>query len=118
MSEVYIIRNQDHLYLDKQGEWVDGSDSHCLFRTAHKDEALNMKVELSVRDPKLRLTLVAGALDDKGHLALHDSETASPGIDPGHSGLFRQAGDQTLESGTDHTTDISSHTQQTADSDV
>ena len=118
MSEVYIIRNQDHLYLGKQGEWVDGSDSHCLFRTAHKDEALNMRVELSVRDPKLRLTLVTGAVDEKGHLALHDSEAASSAIDPAHSGLFRPADDQATESGMDHTADISSRAQQTADSDV
>lgn len=118
MSEVYIIRNQDQLYLSKQGEWVDGSDSQSLFRTAHKDEALNMKVELSVRDPKLRLNLVTVVLDEKGHLALRGSEAASPVIDPGYNGLFRHAGDQNLESGMDHTTDISSHTQQTADSDV
>lgn len=118
MSEVYIIRNQDHLYLNKQGEWVDGSDSHCLFRTAHKDEALNMKVELSVRDPQLRLTLVTGALDERGHLVLHGSEAAGPAIDPGHNGLFRPASGQSEESGADHTAEISNHAQQTADSDV
>jgi hypothetical protein len=118
MSEVYIIRNQHHLYLNKQGEWVDGSDSHCLFRTAHRDEALNMKVELSVRDPQLRLALVAGALDEKGHLALHGSEAPGPAIDRGHNGLFRSAGVQPEESGMDHTADISSRAQQTVDSDV
>lgn len=116
MQEVYIIRNQDHLYLDKHGEWVDGCDSHSLFRTAHKDEALNMKVELSVRHPQLRLTLVSGALDEKGHLALHSGD--APAIDPGHSGLFRSAEAQEPESGTDHTSAISDTVQRTADSDV
>lgn len=118
MSEVYIIRNQDHLYLNKQGEWVDGSDSHGLFRTVHKDEALNMKAELSVRDPHVRLTLVIGALDEKGHLALLNSEAVGPAIDSAHSGLFSPSGDQSAESGMDHTADISKPTQQTADSDV
>jgi hypothetical protein len=118
MSEVYIIRNQDHLYLNKQGEWVDGSDSHCLFRTAHKDEALNMRVELSVRDPQLRLTLVAGALDERGHLALNGSEAGSSAIDSEHSGLFRPAGDRPEESGMDHTADISDRAPQTASSEV
>lgn len=81
MSEVYIIRNQDNFYLDKQGEWVDGNDSHRLFRTAYKDEAINVKVELSVRHPQLRLTIVSGVLDEKGHLAIKGSEAAGPAID-------------------------------------
>ena len=118
MSEVYIIRNQDHLYLNKQGEWVDGGDSQCLFRTAHRDEALNMKVELSVRHPQLRLTLVAGALDDRGHLVLSGSEASSSAIDTEHEGLFRPADDQAVESAIDHMTDTPESVQQTADSDV
>jgi hypothetical protein len=118
MSEVYIIRNQGHLYLNKQGEWVDGSDSHGLFRTVHKDEALNMKAELSVRDPHVRLTLVTGTLDVKGHLVLNNSEAVNPAIDSTHSGLFSPAGDQPEESGMDHTADIANRAQQTADSDV
>lgn len=118
MSEVYIIRNQDHLYLDKHGEWVDGSDSHTLFRTPHKDEALNMKVELSVRHPQLRLSLVTGALDEKGHLALHGSEATGPAIDPARVGLFRAADSAPEESALDHTDEFSSLAQQTADSDV
>lgn len=70
MTEVYIIRNQHQLYLDKQGTWVDGSDSHQLFRSRFRDEAINTKVELSVRHPELRLTLVPGVLDERGHLSL------------------------------------------------
>lgn len=118
MSEVYIIRNQDHLYLNKHGEWVDGSDSHTLFRTSHRDEALNMKVELSVRHPQLRLSLVTGALDEKGHLAVHGNEAAGHAIDPAPVGLFRPACGGQEESALDHTDEISSHTQQTAESDV
>lgn len=115
MQEVYIIRNQDYLYLNKHGDWVDGCESHSLFRTAHKDEALNMKVELSVRHPRLRLTLVSGALDEKGHLALHGGE--APVIDRGDSGLFRSAEVHELESGTDHISAASSTMQRTADAD-
>lgn len=115
MQEVYIIRNQDHFYLNKQGEWVDGCDSHSLFRTAHKDEALNTKVELSVRHPHLRLTIVTGALDEKGHVVLRGSET--PAIDPGPDGLFRPADAPFTESGADHMSETP-ETQQMADSDV
>lgn len=116
MQEVYIIRNQDHLYLNKQGDWVDGCESHGLFRTAHKDEALNMKVELSVRHPQLRLTLVSGALDEKGHLALQSGE--APAIDPGHNSLFRPAEAHESESGTDHISAADGTMQRTADADV
>lgn len=80
MTEVYIIRNQHQLYLDKQGTWVDGSDSHQLFRSRFRDEAINTKVELSVRHPELRLTLVPGVLDERGQLSLAPAPECA--IDP------------------------------------
>jgi hypothetical protein len=83
MSDVYIIRNQHQLYLDKQGNWVDGSHSLELFRTSQRDEAINTKVELSVRHPELRLTLITGVLDERGHLAL-----ASNSLDSANSVSF------------------------------
>jgi hypothetical protein len=85
MTEVYIIRNQHQLYLDKQGNWVDGSESHQLYRTHHKDEAINTKVELSVRHPELRLTVVPGALDARGQVCLTPAESA---IDPAAKASF------------------------------
>jgi hypothetical protein len=86
MTEVYIIRNQHQLYLDKQGAWVDGSDSHQLFRTRFKDEAINTKVELSVRQPELRLTLVAGVMDERSQISL--APAAQSAIDPTAQALF------------------------------
>ncbi|MBC6906245.1 hypothetical protein DWB84_12305 [Saccharophagus sp. K07] len=102
MSEMYIIRNQDHFYLSKQGEWVDGSDSHGLFRTAYKDEAINVKVELSVRDPHLRLTIVPGVLDEKGHLTLKGGEAIGPVIDQSPDGSFSSAATESADQAADH----------------
>ncbi len=102
MTEVYIIRNQDQLYLDKQGEWVDGSESHSLYRTAYRDEAINTKVELSVRHPQLRLTIVAGALDERGQVALAASEAMTPGIDRSPAHLFSAATVGTADHDLDH----------------
>jgi hypothetical protein len=66
MSDVFVLRNHDQLFFNKQGEWSDGSDAASLFRTSHKDEALNQKLELTVRYPDLRITVVNCRLDAKG----------------------------------------------------
>lgn len=66
MSDVFILQNHDSLYLDKHGQWTDGRDANALYRTTHKDEALNQKLELTVKHPELRLTIVNCRLDDKG----------------------------------------------------
>lgn len=66
MTRIYIIQNQYNLYLNKQGEWSDGTDANLLYRTPHPDAAINTKVELSVRDPLLRLSVVPCTLNEKG----------------------------------------------------
>lgn len=102
MSDVYIIRNQDDLYLSKQGEWVDGSESQSLFRTSHKDEALNVKVELSVRTPQLRLTIVPSALNEKGQLVFQESPSACQAIDQPPLDLFANSPTNLSELALDH----------------
>ncbi len=75
MTRAYIIQNQYNLYLDKQGEWSDGKDANLLYRTPHQDAAINTKVELSVRDPLLRLSIVSCTLNEKGRpeIDIHSS---------------------------------------------
>lgn len=91
MTEVFIIRNQHQLYLGKQGAWVDGSDSHQLYRARFKDEAINTKVEISVRQPEMRLTLVAGVLDERSQISL--TPVPQSAIDPTTPALFSHTGD-------------------------
>ncbi len=67
MSSVFVVKNHLDLYLSKQQEWVDGSDRHSLFRTAHKDEAINTVFEVSSRDIYLRAEALACEVDDKGN---------------------------------------------------
>lgn len=67
MTCVFVVKNQLGLYLNKQQEWVDGSDSHALYRTAHKDEAINTVFEVSSRDIYLRAEALACDCDDKGN---------------------------------------------------
>lgn len=70
MTNVFIIQNQNGLLLSKQGDWVDGVNAGQVYRTLYKDEAVNVKVELSVRDPGLRLRILSCAAPDKGQLQL------------------------------------------------
>ena len=70
MSNIYILQSQSDLYLSKSGDWVSGDDSKVLFRTQHKDEAINQKVELTVKQPELRVNVGIAQLGDKGKLIL------------------------------------------------
>ena len=65
MSKCFVIRNHQDFYLDKHKEWVDGRENQTLFRTQHKDEAINMVVELSSKDISLRAQYIECELNNK-----------------------------------------------------
>lgn len=67
MASVFVVKNQSGFYLSKQQEWVDGSDSPVLYRTPHRDEAINTVFEVSSRDIYLRAEALACECDEKGH---------------------------------------------------
>ena len=67
MTTIYVIRNQNQHYLGRNGEWVDGSHRPALFRTPHRDVALNELVEVNLRDLTLRGELLACEADDAGY---------------------------------------------------
>ncbi len=67
MDKVFVVKNQQGLYLSKQQEWVNGADSQILFRTAHRDEAINTVFEVSSRDIYLRAEVVACDPDTKNN---------------------------------------------------
>jgi len=66
MNDVYIIRDQEQRFFDKSGDWSHGEDRRAVFRTALKDEAINQMVELSVKNPTLRVSIETVSLDAKG----------------------------------------------------
>ena len=65
-ADVFIIQNQDNLLLGKQRVWLDGREPGALFRSAHKDEAVNEMFEAGSRDYTQRLTLLTCPLNEKG----------------------------------------------------
>ena len=67
MASVFVVKNQLGLFLNKQQEWVDGRDNHTLYRTAHKDEAINTVFEVSSRDIYLRAEAFGCECDEKGN---------------------------------------------------
>lgn len=65
MSNVYVVSNQQGLFANKHKEWTDGREPKQLFRTAHKDEALNLVFELSSKDIYLRAEAISVEIDEK-----------------------------------------------------
>lgn len=63
MQNVFLLQNQDALYLSKSGEWQSSGDTKTLFRTQFKDEAINHKVEFSVKQPEIRIKIIQAELD-------------------------------------------------------
>ncbi len=73
MSELFILQNQDKLFLGRQNNWLDGRDLAALYKTAHKDEAINQMVEASSKDYKQRINMLSCTANEKG-LPLIDPE--------------------------------------------
>ena len=66
MSELFILQNQDKLFLGRQNNWLDGRDLAALFKTVHKDEAINQMFEASSKDYKQRIKLLCCSANEKG----------------------------------------------------
>lgn len=67
MKTIYVIRNQYNHFLGRHGEWLDGSHVPALFRTDHRDVAVNELVEVNLRDFDLRGEILACESDDDGY---------------------------------------------------
>ncbi|MCA0900002.1 MULTISPECIES: hypothetical protein [Microbulbifer] len=65
MSHVYVLTNQHQQFLSKGNDWIDGREHTKLFRTEHKDVAINQMFEANTRDVSLRIELLECKLDTK-----------------------------------------------------
>lgn len=96
MSDVFILQNHDQCYFNKRGEWADGHDASGLYQTPYKDEALNQKLELTVRHAELRITIVKCQLDAKGRPQLMSpSGTTEEHLPPAQESLSQLASTDT-----------------------
>lgn len=78
MNQTFILQNQHQRFLGKNKEWLDGYDVNGLFKTLHKDEAINQMVEVSAKDYQQRVKIIACDLDEKGLPIIQLDLMASP----------------------------------------
>ncbi len=91
MSIVYLLQNQHNQYLSKAGEWLEGDAASALYRTEHKDEAINRKVEFTVKNVELRIVIVKASLRENGTPELSNTpknEQAEPPTGNNNGPLF------------------------------
>ncbi len=74
MTVIFLLQNQHKLLLNKRGEWCDGREANTLYRTAHRDEALNQMVEANSRDYTLRLKILECETNDRAIPLLKDED--------------------------------------------
>ncbi len=70
----FLIKNQNGLFLDRNGEWVDCTQSSLIYHTKLRDEALNRMVEVNSQDFQLRLRIAVATVDAKGRLQIPEEE--------------------------------------------
>lgn len=88
MNNVYILQNQNGFYFSKSGEWVSGEDSKVLFRTEYKDEAINQKVELTVKHADLRVTVATAQPSENGKLVVSQASPPKTELKANETSLF------------------------------
>lgn len=84
MNQIFLLQNQDKLFLNKQKEWVDGRDLGSLYKTVHKDEALNQLFEVNTRDFSQRIHVVACGLKANGLPDIDPADLPPPGAAATH----------------------------------
>ena len=73
MNQTFILQNHDKLFFGKNKEWVDGYDANAVYKTPHKDEAVNQMFEITSKDYKQRVKVIGCELNEKA-LPIIDSE--------------------------------------------
>lgn len=58
MNKVFLLQNQNKQLLGKNGEWLDGRNPVALYRSLHRDEAINQQFEMGSKDYNLRIQLL------------------------------------------------------------
>lgn len=73
MNQTFILQNQEKLFFGKNKEWVDGYDANAVYKTLHKDEAINQMFEITSKDYKQRVKVLSCDLNEKA-LPIIDSD--------------------------------------------
>lgn len=104
MNQLYVLCNQYDQFFTKSGEWNNGDENKTLFRSPNKDEAINQKVELTVKHPELRIRIVVVSQNERGALQLPHAEGEQQSVPP-QPDSNTQAVNDDAESNTMNSTD-------------
>ena len=94
MNQVFVVSNQNGHFASKQKEWVDGREPKLLFRSPHKDEAINLVFELSSKDIYLRAEATSVDLDEKKQPIVEVTNPIEPEEVPPEAELPEEAPDE------------------------
>ena len=92
MTTLYILQNQQGYFLQKKSGdkkasdstnktsyiWGDGRETSKIFRTTHKDEAINMMFEAGSQDVELRISIKEYTANTKGLPIIADDDLPPP----------------------------------------
>ena len=73
MKDIFVICNQHGQFLGKQSQWLDESEPSAVWRSPHRDVALNHMIEANARDIEQRLVLLQCPLNEKDIPLLGDA---------------------------------------------
>lgn len=82
MSTVFLLQNQHKHLLGKSGDWLDGRNVIGLYRSAHKDEALNQQFEAGSKDYSLRIHILECELNSKKQPIIADEDLPEAIVEP------------------------------------
>jgi len=74
---IYILQMSDGRFLNKGLDWTATNHHRDLFRSEHRDIALNKLIELNAKDIDLRAKVVSCELDAKGKPLLPNHQPAA-----------------------------------------
>lgn len=114
MNMLYILQNQQGYFLQKNNadkntkhvhQWTDGQDPSKLFRTIHKDEAINMLFESNAQNVELRIHVKEYPANNKG-LPLIPKEDLPPPLPKAEASeeMLKETPEGTLEETLEKTT--------------
>lgn len=102
--KTYILQTRDGQCLNKDLEWAFDADLNAIFRTPHRDIALNQLIELNAKDSDIRAAVVECAADSKGR----------PILAPEILALIKQAANSSSLASTTPDTELSTSEQSTS----
>ena len=66
MSNVFVIQNQEGQFLSRQKEWLEKTEIKALYKTPHRDLAVNELFEITSKDARVRAKVVSAEATSKG----------------------------------------------------